>query len=1028
MSDHNSKTTIIPTEPLEGDWTLGLDIGSNSVGWMLLRDQPVPGSVNVYGGVRVFPSGTANEKNVESSKCEGRRTARGMRRQHHRRSGRKQRLHSLLRRFGLLPAEPTATAEILALDPYPLRARGLDEALTPHEFARVLIHLAQRRGFKSNRRTDTKDTGTVKEGIAELRTRIDEAGCRTLGEFLARLDPRDERRRDRYTSRAMIRDEFDLLWNAQRHHHPDLLTDEVHDALADAVFFQRPFEQPERLAALVGQCEFEPSEKRCRVGHRLAQRFRILQEVANLAVMEPGQPERPLTAEERAVVAGALEHQKELALTRILKTLKLDPASTFNIARGERDKLKGNIAEVQLRKAFGKGWDSLDEERRNEICSAVLDLPDEELERAARNGWKLDDDGVAAIMTANLPDRHGRVSLKAIRNLLPHLEAGLTLTEARTACGYTFEQTTGEALPDLPAPPDDVTNPVVAKALFEVRRVVNAIIRKYGKPSRVVVELARDTRGSIEQRNDQNKQNARNRRRNEEIRDKLRSMGIAEPRRNDIIKYRLWMECGKECPFSGRSISFEDLFHSTRVQVEHIVPYPRSLDDSYGNKTLCFEDVNRAKGMRIPYEAFGHTPEWPDMVARVRRFRAADPSEFRMVNRKAARFLRHTFDDAGCVDRQLNDTRYISRQVRDFVRRLGVPVNCTSGRMTSDLRHCWGLNSLLSPDGSEDKYRGDHRHHAIDAAVIALTNPRHLQSLARREKYRLEREDFPPPWPGFRDEVARAIDAIHVSHRPTRRVRGPLHEETNYGPTAEQDVFVYRKPLASITFQMVADIRDRAVRRLVEERLAQHDLDPATQKGAIPNHVFAEPLCLPNRNGPPVPVRRVRLTTRLTGMVGFAPKNPAGVTPGAKPYRFAKTGSNHHITLWEWEEPARGSRPPRTVRGAVAVTLYDAARRIARHEPLVCRTHPTRPDARFLMSLCKNDMVLLRISDEPEELCRVQQISCVGSTLDIVFRLHIASGLEDASTKRRITSLAPDKVSLRKVTVSPIGEIQPCND
>ena len=271
MSDQDSKTTIIPTEPLEGDWTLGLDIGSNSIGWMLLRENAVPGSVNVYGGVRVFPAGTRiDEKMRESSKCETRRIKRGARRRYRRKSGRKQRLHSLLRRFGLLPDEPAALAEIHALDPYPLRARGLDEALTPHEFARVLIHLAQRRGFKSNRRTDGKNTGTVRGKIASLGTRIDEAGCRTIGEFLARLDPRDERRRDRYTSRAMIRDEFDLLWNAQQHHHPDLLTDELRDTVAEVIFHQRPFElPPERLAALVGQCEFEPSEKRCRIGHRL---------------------------------------------------------------------------------------------------------------------------------------------------------------------------------------------------------------------------------------------------------------------------------------------------------------------------------------------------------------------------------------------------------------------------------------------------------------------------------------------------------------------------------------------------------------------------------------------------------------------------------------------------------------------------------------------------------------------------------------------------------------------------------------
>ena len=74
------------------------------------------------------------------------------------------------------------------------------------------------------------------------------------------------------------------------------------------------------------------------------------------------------------------------------------------------------------------------------------------------------------------------------------------------------------------------------------------------------------------------------------------------------------------------------------------------------------------------------------------------------------------------VQRQLNDTAYISRCVSQYLRCLGARVVCTRGDMTADVRHWWGLNSILQPDGSDRKNRDDHRHHAIDALVIALTD------------------------------------------------------------------------------------------------------------------------------------------------------------------------------------------------------------------------------------------------------------------------------------------------------------------
>ncbi|MGD0014632.1 MAG: type II CRISPR RNA-guided endonuclease Cas9, partial [Bryobacteraceae bacterium] len=127
------------------------------------------------------------------------------------------------------------------------------------------------------------------------------------------------------------------------------------------------------------------------------------------------------------------------------------------------------------------------------------------------------------------------------------------------------------------------------KALFEVRKVVNAIVREYGKPGKIKIEMARDVHGSSRQREELHWKILENEKRNKEVRKRLiEDIKIAKPTRDDVIKYKLWEECGKTCPYTGKHISQTALFgENPEFQIEHILPYDRSLDDSFMNKTLC---------------------------------------------------------------------------------------------------------------------------------------------------------------------------------------------------------------------------------------------------------------------------------------------------------------------------------------------------------------------------------------------------------------------------------------------------------
>lgn len=228
-------------------YRLGLDIGSTSIGWCMIRlnqaDEPV---AIIRMGVRIFSDGR-NPKDG-SSLAVTRRQARQMRRRRDRLLKRKARLLSALIRLGFFPEDPTYRKELTKLDPYILRKKGLYQALTGPEFARALFHINQRRGFLSNRKTDRKDndSGALKKAIKDLRDKLQQENCQTLGEWLAnrheqgqsvrarlRGNTQKDKAYDFYADRAMIEHEFDTLWDKQSSLNPVLFTDSARNELKD---------------------------------------------------------------------------------------------------------------------------------------------------------------------------------------------------------------------------------------------------------------------------------------------------------------------------------------------------------------------------------------------------------------------------------------------------------------------------------------------------------------------------------------------------------------------------------------------------------------------------------------------------------------------------------------------------------------------------------------------------------------------------------------------------------------------------
>jgi CRISPR-associated endonuclease Csn1 len=999
-------------------YTLGLDIGSNSIGWALLNTGKKPSIVDT--GVRVFPEGVDRDtKGAELSKNATRRVARGTRRMRSRRTYRKDKLVRTFKRAGMLPKDPKALNKLLATDPYPLRAKGLDERLTLHEFGRVLFHINQRRGFKSNRKKGkAKEDGVVKQAASALQDAIDNAGCRTLGEYFAKIDPHEERIRAHYTFRSMYEHEFDLLWQKQSEYYPDVLTEQLREKTKDkTIFYQRPLKPTDEL---IGECSLEEGEKRCPRGDWYARRFRILQDVNNLKIYNPDGSEQGLSDVQRQIVLKEMLSKKDVSFDSLRKKLGLIETQTFNLEEGRADKKKANLkgdefaAQMRSKKILGaKKWKAIDIRDQIEINEALIadEIDDVTFVKMLIEQHAFTEEQAATTLDVTLPQRYMSFSKMAIQRLLPYMEGRLLTHEAiEKAYGKDKGQATQVSLEKLDKPPD-VRNPIVQKAISETRKVVNALIREYGKPDKIAIEMARDVKGSMRER----QEIAAKMRKNEKINDDARSrliedLNIHNPTFDDILKYKLWTECNKQCPYTGKNISQNALFGpNPEFQVEHILPYSRSLDDSYMNKTLCCVNENRLKEKQTPYEFYSGQPEKYEQVKQ----RVA-----KLPWPKRRRFLQKEIDIDEMIRRQLNDTRYITREVVDYLKRLGVYVHGTKGQTTASLRRCWGLNNILDYAGPGLKNRDDHRHHAVDAVVVGLTTNKHLRTLAK-SKYSTTDHAFPPPWSNFREQVQEKINKINVSHHVTRKVSGQLHEETAYGLTGlkdekGQEIFVHRKRLEDLTVPMVEKIVDPVVREIVKRRLKQYGIDPDKNQ-KISKEVWNEPVYMKSKKGKRTPIRKVRIRDVFNNMIML--KDRFG-----KPYRAVAPGNNHHIEIFEYTDKKGNIK-----RDGRVVTMFEAVRRSQNKELVAQRDHG--PGKKFICSLAKNEMLMFELDDGSEVLHRLQKITQSGSSISIILRPHTYAGkVSDSDSPPIIQRRSPNTLKGYKVMVEPLGRICPAND
>jgi CRISPR-associated endonuclease Csn1 len=832
-------------------YRLALDLGSTSLGWAMLRlnnnEEPV---AVIKAGVRIFSDGRNPEDG--SSLAVTRREARAMRRRRDRLLKRKARMMKTLIIHGFFPQEEASRKVLEKLDPYELRAKGLDKALKPEEFARALFHINQRRGFKSNRKTDKKDndSGALKTAIIKLRTAINNTQARTVGEWLHirhlagdtvrarfRQKPvqnedsknRIEKSYDLYIDRAMVEAEFDALWEKQASLNIELFNENARADLKDCLLFQRKLKPVKP-----GRCTLMTDEERAPLALPSQQRFRVYQEVNNLRILREGLKDEPLTILQRDLIVAALEKNSKQTFTQIKKLLGVSGTVQFNFEDHKRQDFKGNSTSAILAKTshFGDIWYSFDEVKQDEIVMQLLKEENEaKLIKWLHAEAGIDELKAEAIANIGLAEGYGSLCQKALAKILPELRrAVITYDKAVIAAGFDHHSNishaaTGEILESLPYygaylqrhvgfgsgnsedPAEKrfgkIANPTVHIGLNQVRTVVNTLIKRYGHPSEVIVELARDLKQSQEQRREETKRQTKNKVRNDRLREFI-SAKLQINKENvkvaDIQKMILWEELSfdiadRKCPYCGVQIS-TDMLLSDEVEIEHILPFSQTLDDSLNNKTVALRKANRVKGNRSPWEArYDFAAQGWDMETMLTRaMQMPNAKRYRFSEDGYAKWLK---EDKGFLARALNDTRHLSRVAKEYLS-LICPHNTRAipGQMTAMLRAKFGLNDMLGVNGL--KNRNDHRHHAVDACVIGVTDQRLLQRLSQASASAREKqlnklvETMPLPWSTYREHVERAIQSIWVSHKPDHGHEGAMHKDTAYSLLGDGKVSVHK--------------------------------------------------------------------------------------------------------------------------------------------------------------------------------------------------------------------------------------------
>ncbi|MDI9319184.1 MAG: HNH endonuclease domain-containing protein [Phycisphaerales bacterium] len=791
---------------------LGLDIGTNSIGWVLFKDNKI-----FDKGVIIFPIGTNVDKNgIESTKNMERGTYRRASRTNFRYKLRRKDLKKFLASLNMLPTF-SKTFEVKekyqASELYQLRAKALSNQIPIEELGRIFLLINKHRGFKSNSKTlsatkNKDEDGKVKGEISELSKSMVKHNARTIGEYFHKMyqkaaalyndgkwhnidEPFDERaliaeannfnllnsrgirREGRFVGREMYATEFDLIWDEQKKYYPQLTgSKKEYDEICklpveekranlklfketfywkikhQTIFFQRPLKSQKKF---IGKCQFEKNKRTAPASSLLFQDFRIWKQLADVRYTDKTNDiyEQPLPPEWKQKVFDYLQTHLSLSLrpkkdnSDILELLGITNKKNFefNYDSNEEEKsFQGNKTLYAIYTACGEEkFNQLKQDNKLDKLWHILYMAkdDEWLYDTLTWKWEFDPYVATKLVEMGLEEGFANYSSKVLEKILPFLKEGKDEHEALVETKYKQPEDEDNAPPKLKPfivqlKNNELRNPVVEKAVGETIRLVNTILKSHDidqKDFTIRVESTREFKKPKKEREGIRRKNLDTEKRREEyarfLNEKKEKGELSFSRyiqKNDSIinkfelwlelgadkndpefkefekiverrdreKHTLWLDCNRICPYTGNIIPLSKLF-SPEIEIEHIIPYSWSLDDSFTNKTLTFGYVNKEKANKSAYEYMQSKGKeaFKAFQSRVKanKLYSKEKVDERFLTAKPEQ----TFTNA-----QGRNASYIAVYVRKKLQEVCRDVQFTNGFATGELRkNDWRLGNLL---------------------------------------------------------------------------------------------------------------------------------------------------------------------------------------------------------------------------------------------------------------------------------------------------------------------------------------------
>lgn len=1033
------------------NYTLGIDVGIASVGWAVLENgvNDEPRRI-VDLNVRTFKE--AENKKDGKSPAVPRRKGRHSRRICRRRKHRRDRIKWLFEREKIIKIDDFMKRyERKGLpNVYRLRYEALERKLTNDEFAQVMLHIAKHRGFKSTRtaKSKDKDEGKMITATKENKRLMEEKGYRTVGEMIYKdeaftteapwskegriFTPRNKEGDYRHTIlRDLLEDEVKYIFECQRKLGNTIATKKLEESYLDIMLSQRSFDEGpgnqadgtpspyggNMIEKMVGSCTFEKDEKRAAKATYTSEKFILLQKINHTYMIDKYGVKTELTPEQKKDLIQYAHKRKELKYKDVRKRLNIPEDLYFKgLMYGEKsmeDTEKAKFASMDwtydIQKRRGKKHEEITAESEqqllDDIATILTKYKSDNSRRLELQKLDLEHDVIENLLELN-PRKFQHLSLKAMKKIMPFLEQGDIYNVACDKAGYDFnlknsdcernEIITSEVLAETL---ENIKNPVVKRSVSQTIKVINAIIKKYGSPQSIHVELSRDMSKDFIERQIIKNKNEKNQKENEKVKEHIKKSGINNPTGMDIIKFRLFQEQGGICMYSGERISEKKLFQTDEYEVDHIIPYSISFDDRLVNKVLVKTVENRNKGDHIPSEYFethvSKMGKWDEFESRVnanignyKKRRLLLKKEFTEEERKAYK------------SRNINDTRYIARVVMNMLQnnlkfapysdgRKKKRVYAVNGSVTSYLRRRWGL---MQKDRTTDK------HHAMDAVVIACCTDSMIQKITKSVKarerafYRGENKvdietgeimnsqlytreewdekngaDIPLPWSFFKLELeARMSDhpelylyelqkngyesdeeikPFFISRMPNYKVTGQEHEDTirNSKIFESDGISLAKTELTKLSLKngeienYYAPQDDRLLYEALKQRLIEYD--------GVAKKAFEKPFYKPKADGSQGPlVRKVKLKFKQSS--GVLVNNGKGIASNGSMIRidvFNEDGKYYFVPIYTYD--ARKNELPN--RAATAGKTNISEWRIV-------------SDKNFLFSLYPGDLIRIK--------------------------------------------------------------------